>query len=776
MRCALRPSCALFLVALAGCGQPVREDRALSFTPGGDSGAFQHGNRGVFIVEGEGQEPRKVFQPATDVIAVSSPIWAPSDRRLLFTTARREGKAAGPKANHDPDPAGQLHFEGPVVYTCWLRAAPRDGKAAEPVALFEAPCGHPGYVAANLAVRWSADGKQVLHVRRGDDLRHHLLAFDLESKALTSACPHSGEALVFDWSPEHRYLACVTANRAGPAAIYLQAAAGDWWQVPGTEGHVTSGTGSPLAFVREMLPVWAPAGDRCLVRLPLTPGDRPGGAPATVLLVDAAQRSSEVLVEDKTVLTDLHWRPDGNAVGAVQGDARTLVTIDPKTKKSQPLGTQGVVAFAGWDDAGKRLAHVLPQPIAGARDTWAFLYVPDRAARQAVYVQTIDATGPGKRLLGGMQTTFLRWSPCGTKLSLWATFRPPWRSWLSLLLELGATPDDPLAGLRLRPGDPAVLLDPATGKLAWQPTSPDEKDQVGHYHLLHRNYAEAWRWYTEADRERPAGPVQPTRDVRFFHHVCLSRLGRTEPADRARRDFEDNFLASIKVQRDARPANQPAAAPGTLVPAPTDAMLRHLLDLYEAEVFLALDAAADAEVFFREALRGAGAEADRLSKSVVLSQFLLLAGKHREYADLAADTILPLLLRTWGPARSATIPHDWANAVLAYGDGLALLPLADADFVSGLEVRQVRSLLARLEKLQVLADDDPKRLVVDLLLAAAYRRLEDGPAAKQAEGRIAHNPASPALLGNDGVPGLIHSLRSAPEMIEQLRQLAAAFR
>ena len=40
----------------------------------------------------------------------------------------------------------------------------KDGADAQPKALFEAQCNHVGYVAANLAVRWGADGGRLLYV------------------------------------------------------------------------------------------------------------------------------------------------------------------------------------------------------------------------------------------------------------------------------------------------------------------------------------------------------------------------------------------------------------------------------------------------------------------------------------------------------------------------------------------------------------------------------------------------------------------------------------
>jgi hypothetical protein len=79
---------ALVALAIAGCGQPVREDRSITFSGDGSQSGFQHGNEGVFVVEAEGEAPKKIFQPGDDVVATSPPLWGPTDKRLLFTTAR----------------------------------------------------------------------------------------------------------------------------------------------------------------------------------------------------------------------------------------------------------------------------------------------------------------------------------------------------------------------------------------------------------------------------------------------------------------------------------------------------------------------------------------------------------------------------------------------------------------------------------------------------------------------------------------------------------------
>src|SRR5262249_52759467 len=152
---------------------------------------------------------------------------------------------------------------------------------------------------------------------------------------------------------------------------------------------------------------------------------------------------------------------------------------------------------------------------------------------------------------------------------------------------------------------------------------------------------------------------------------------------------------------------------------PTKEQLLHWRDLYVAEVFLSLDAVEDGERYFRDGLRNAATDADRLSKSLVLTQFLLLRDRHEEYAELATDTVLPLLLRAWKPRTRTDGPNQQVNLILAYSDGLSLVPLFADDFLAHLPEKQVRSLVPRWQKLRPSADDDVKRLGIDLFLEAA---------------------------------------------------------
>jgi hypothetical protein len=95
--------------------------------------------------------------------------------------------------------------------------------------------------------------------------------------------------------------------------------------------------------------------------------------------------------------------------------------------------------------------------------------------------------------------------------------------------------------VRLRFGDPAVLIDPA-GNLSWKAIDAREKTQVGHYYLLQHNHAEAWRWYEQAEKEGAKAKADVTEpDPGVFHYLCLSKLGRQADADARLRRFEESY-------------------------------------------------------------------------------------------------------------------------------------------------------------------------------------------------------------------------------------------
>lgn len=460
--------------------------------------------------------------------------------------------------------------------------------------------------------------------------------------------------------------------------------------------------------------------------------------------------------------------------------------VDAGENLARSMDRTEYCSFLGWDVGGEQLAFVARQPFPrDVEKSWAFLLLPDVRARNLLLVAPDTDPAQTRPVLSGMQVTFAHWSPTEAKLSLWATFRPPYRSWLSYLLDLGFNEQDPLSGLSLRPGDPALILDPATGERSWKAIDAREKTQLGHFHLMRREYAEAMRWYEQAAPGAPAAedrsPQQFVarfargRDSLFFQAYCLDKLGEGEKASQQRRLFEETFLPDLPAPAKARDAAQPIPF-GAADLQPTRGQLLYWRDLYIAEAYLSLDASEDGERFFREQLRATRSDTDRLSKALVLTQFLLLRNKNEEYAELATDTVLPLLLRTWKPRKQPLTGPDWANLILAYSDGLSLVPLFATEFLDRLPEKQVRDLLPRWQKQRANADDDVKRLGIDLFLEAAARRIGRKELQLEAARRIAANPAGKEILSDEGVKGLIARVRKAPEAFESTRQMIATLR
>jgi hypothetical protein len=739
--CAPVASALLFacLALSAGC-QPVREDRTISFSGQGNKVGFQHGQEGVFVADKEGGGLTKVFQPGPDVLAVSTPLWAPKDRRLIFTTARAADGNAGVTVQWPatPDPAGNVVTQRPVVYTCWLRRETAGGKPPEPVPLFEAACDHVGYVAANLAVRWHPDGNRILYVKAVGAHHHGLFEYDLVNKVSREVFPQTADALVFDWAPDNEHLVCVLGNheRTATDGIWIGRPGGDWWPVPDSAALAEGQLPSLLEQLRATQPAWTADGARFAFAsyVPGVTKEQPGRH--FVRVGTLADRCVRTLAEGKEPFRDLRWAPDGSRLGVVAGrELGSLHLVRDEGGLSPPLARRPVRLFAGWDHDGKHLAYVVPESQPAPAETWSFLLMHEPLARDVVYLSDSQGTGAGKEVLAGMRVTFPHWSPTEERLSLWVTFSPAYRSWVSRLI--------PLVGVRL--GDPAATLDPAGGKLSWMAVNADEKAQVGNYYLLKHQYAEAWRWYEKAAKERGPAPDQPpppdlhnldaflgARDTAFFEYLCLTKLDRHDDAQARLKQFHHDFLRLPADDRgpllSAPVGEQTVGRQLRTLLAPESFAGALLRDLYMGEAFLSVDQAAEGEAFFRQALREAKAEPARLSHALTLSQFLLVQRKNDAYAELASATIVPLLFRTRKappPSQVNDLTHpkalqQWAEMLTAQ---FALLPLCADEFTRTLSAQQAKKLVERWQALAVPKEDENNRMLTDLLLLAAYRRL-----------------------------------------------------
>jgi hypothetical protein len=174
----------------------------------------------------------------------------------------------------------------------------------------------------------------------------------------------------------------------------------------------------------------------------------------------------------------------------------------------------------------------------------------------------------------------------------------------------------------------------------------------------------------------------------------LKKLGRDREAEAQLSQFRSQFL--------------PAPPPGPRTPDSLDGIALELLDpaglpasllvaAYQAEVFLSVDAVADAEMFFRDEVHSAASDAQRLARHLVLGQILLLSGKRDEYATLTAGTIGPLLTKTLKARRPEDVVTEPVASVVGM---LALMPLASREFLRERSEDTLRRLLPGLEDLR----------------------------------------------------------------------------
>jgi hypothetical protein len=777
MRLSLRTCCALvgFTTALgslllSGCGQPVKENRTITWSPDGKAVSFQHGTDGVFVADKDGKGLRKIFQPGPDVLATSPPLWSPTERRLIFTTARAADAEQTP--NHpvpgEPDPAGRIHLQRSIVYTCWLWTESKQDPSP-PVALFEATSDHVGYVAANLAVRWHPQGDRILYIdQAAGSMEHGLFAYDLKARTSRQAFAHTSEALIFDWAPDKAHVVCVLGNTTGDhqtSGIWMGRLEEEaWWHVPQSEALAQGQLASVLERLQATRPVWTADGAR-FAFASFQPGPDGKGGRHFLRLGTLATHQVESLAVGPDSFRDLHWAPDGNCLGVVQdGKEPSLHLVRREAGLSGPINRRPVRQFAGWDATGAKLAYVVPEDVpASAGETWAFLLTAEPQARDAVFVADGSGKEPGREVFSGMRVTFPQWSPTDGKLSVWFTFTPAYRSAVSTLLEAGS------AGRwtwGLRPGDPAAVFDPKTGQVSWLAVNAHEKSQVGHFYLLRRDYARAWQWYREAERETEAlgrADDSVVREMALFQAYCLAKLGKPDESRAKLAAFRRAYRPELRPEPKPAPGSKETQPRGGVDEPPFPDLLR---DLYTAEVFLSLDAAADGREFFRTSLAAADTDAARLSNAVVLSQLLLLDQKDARYATLVTDTVLPLLLRVWRPTPAGQTPAAIDLRVFLIWE---LLPLYAPAFLAQLPEQHLRELTPRWQALRAQASDDETRLLIDLFLEAAQRRLgHEGERQKIAE-QINTNSARMKLLPEGSVAGLLKQAREFPALLQGLR-------
>ena len=469
--------CAVVGLLSVGCSNnAVQEDRTISLGPG-TSATFQHGSAGVFIdVDGE---TRCIFKPDDDVIAVGSPQWSPDRRYVLFTTAvGLDPNSRGGDADAELEPDGRLLLEQGVRYTCW-RYDSKANDGSKPAKLFDANCGHAGYVGAKLAVRWAADGQSVLFVDADRYGRHKLKRFDVQAKTTTDAFPHAVPWLVFETVHERDTVVVCVEGTVHNGVWIGDPTADDWWHVDDVRGANRLSTrnrsllqlipfgpntsDSPIERLRGLMPKWTPDGTRFafISREVKEQGGAVQPKPETfrVHVGTLVDETARVVSESNQRMSDVRWHPSGSKLGFVQYQADDLradvVSLSLDGTVSRTLATD-VHQFAGWDSTGDQLAVVVADEMSDSdRDNWAFLMFRSSPGPETLRIVGRDEPD----VFSGTRVTFPNWSPDGTKLSFWATFTPRHQSLLSLLSR------------QARHGDPAVTIDLGSGELNWMPVS-----------------------------------------------------------------------------------------------------------------------------------------------------------------------------------------------------------------------------------------------------------------------------------------------------------------
>jgi len=761
-----------------GCGQGVQGDRTIHFSSDGTSVSFQNGKEGVFVADPVTGKPRKIFEPDKDIIAASTPLWAPAGKKLIFTTARLKDAEPRQADSGDQNPAGDTFGPRNINYTCWLRDESDGPDKAVNVKLFEAACDHTGYVGANLAVRWHPKGDRILYLDKTAEHRLNLFEFNLETKNTRRVFEHDAQAMVFDWEKTGRYLAVVTGrlesvsvNINGPngkvtgggvttnpdedGLWLLPADKNKWWHVPYSHELARADSFSLIERLRATLPVWTADGNR-FAFAPSTGGKNEEPVHYKLRVGDPARREVAVLTEGDNPYRDLNWSTDGDRLGFVLGkDFGDLNILQIKDQQLTEVKKADVVRFAGWDYAGRRLAYVVAEPI-GNDSPWTTLLLPEPGARNAVYLADADGKQPGKVVFSGLRVTFPKWSPTEEKLSLWLTFTPTHPSIVSKMFGVG-----------MPTGDPAATVDVTTGQITWMATNAFEKAQIGHYDLIRMEYDQAWQWYADAERElKPedkdkAQAFLHSRDFSFFEYFCLTKLGRHAEAREKLEQFKRLF-APPPADKDAKKIDPNGTPLQALLQDGNPALASLLRNLYAAEALLSLGAVQEAQALLEKEMKDSPVLEEQLSAAIVLSQIHLLRNQHIEYARLATDVLLPYVLKNWKPNTNGQI--DWFGqdeSGLESFTVLALAPVTALDFVNTLSVEEVRNLEPRWTKMRAGVEKAVPQLGLDLILRAAHDRLGQNKEKMEAAARIDKNPARAQLLTPEADKNPVAALRKA---------------
>ena len=783
---------------ISGCSPTVQEDRTIEYSARGESVAFQHGTDGVYVASSDGTKLEKVFD-SSDALAVSSPLFSPDDSKMIFTTAVPIEQSGAPNSslveNWEANPEGRRFRKMPVEYACWLRRVASDGQASEePVQLFSGQLDHPGYIAANLAVRWHPSSDRIFFIDQVEGNQVSLFEYHLQSKQTRRLIDKQANAMIFDWSHTGRYLVCSllgTASSGTEDGLWIidqaelestgdaQSIPHNWRRVDDSNWTIIPPDSLSLDHLRHTRPAWTANDDQFAF-----PSFRSAGGhqiACSIYGVQPESGTSSLLYQTDRSVRDIRWQPHTNRIAYIEGGAvGDLKFIEPDGTITPPVNEFPVRTFAGWNFDGNRLAYVSPEPIAAPSDQWSFLFMPIPAARDRVYVADGLTGDKAEMVHDKVRITFPKWSPQADEMSLWGTYSPSHRSVLSYLLPW-----------TLHPGDPAATLDVNSKVLRWMAVNSHERSQVGHYYLMNRDFEEAWKWYEQAAVDRqPSEKLTMTallemafqrsvhHDPYFFEFYCLWKLNKKDQAAERLAMFRKSmsldtesglmFVDLQKLDADERvKANEAAASANAFMQAS-----------YMTEVFLSLDAAADGILIFNELAAGGESEDERFARILCQSQLMLASGRNQEYAVLAREELSKRLDRVDNLQRILQ-EIDLQSPVNAFANikqfitgmstGLAVLPMASDEFVAMLSEEEVRDSIESWGERQVEANSDEHRLAVDLVLRALLRRVTQDDRDQQLE--ELRSAVDQRLLANPLVASgsALRSLGSVEDVIKLIR-------
>lgn len=746
----------LLIFILAGCSPTVREDRTIEYSATGEAVAFQHGKDGVYVASADGSKLEKVFDSA-DALAVSSPLFSADSGRMIFTTAIPLDKRLQPGSSLVEDweasPEGRRFTKMPIEYTCWMRNVVRDeANNEEPVKLFSAILDHPGYVAANVAVRWHPDGQSVLFLKQVDGNRVTLFEFDLQTQTTRQLLNRHANAMIFDWSNTNQYLVCSLLGAASHTTddglwiidredlenpVDNITAPDQWRRVENARWtNVLAGSES-LDYLRQTRPAWT--ADDTQFAFPSQHLVDHRKTVSSIYVVQPETGQSHQLYQTDNLVRDIRWHPDSKRLAFIERAAvDQLMLMAPDGTVALAVGNHSLRAFVGWNFDGSRLAYTSPEPTVKPEDHWAVLFTPIDGARDRVFVADGMAAANPQLVHDKLRITFPNWSPTANEMSLWGTYSPSHQSILSHLLPW-----------TLRPGDPAATLDIDTKTLRWMAVNSHERSQVGHYYLMKRDYEQAWQWYEKAAVDRQPTPKLTINNMmemamqRSIHHdpllfesYCLWKLDRK--AEAAERFAAFKQAMSLDLADGGGPFLNPASMDAENRSQVEDAIAfinAFMQASYMTEVFLSLDAAEDGLTIFNENVSDTELDDERLARLICQSQLLLILGRYQDYSILVRNelaTFLPRLdsventfqqLSISEPGRSLASVKRFISSVAI---GAACLPMAANEFLDLLSDEEVHDSIDSWVRNRDTATSEEHQVACDIILRSLLQRGTDG--------------------------------------------------